>query len=456
MTGIATLQTARRLAASGEDETAKQHYLDVLRRDPDNVAALVELAALAETSGHRSAARTAYQRAIRADPNHPAAQAGLANLLYRDDDLRGARQHYQAALAADPGFAPARQGMARVLTALGDPNAEAHWQAGFVGHAVVRQRYRGKGTGTPLLLLAAARGGNIPTRFWIDSHVFAITVVFADYFDPADPLPPHALTVNAIGDAEQCTSALANAEHILATDQAPLINHPARVRQTGRQDNAERLGRIPGVITPRIVPLPRGSDPAAIGLPFPLLLRAAGFHTGQHFLRVGSPEAALAAAATMPGDELLAIEHLDTRGTDGMARKYRVMFIDGNAWPLHLAISRDWKVHYFSADMAGNAAHREEEHRFLENMPAVLGARAMAALAGIQAALGLDYAGVDFALAPDGSLLLFEANATMVINPPDPEPIWDYRRPAIDAALRAAHDMLARRMARTSPAPCND
>ena len=29
--------------------------------------------------------------------------------------------------------------------------------------------------------------------------------------------------------------------------------------------------------------------------------------------------------------------------------KYRVMFIDGVCHPLHLAISRDWKVHYFTA-----------------------------------------------------------------------------------------------------------
>jgi hypothetical protein len=83
-------------------------------------------------------------------------------------------------------------------------------------------------------------------------------------------------------------------------------------------------------------------------------------------------------------------------------------------------------------------------------MPKLLGPRAMAALTAIQATLGLHYAGIDFGLAPDGSLLLFEANATMVINPPDPNPIWDYRRPAINAALNAAHQMLTRRI---SPPP---
>ena len=69
----------------------------------------------------------------------------------------------------------------------------------------------------------------------------------------------------------------------------------------------------------------------------------------------------------------------------------------------------------------------------------------MAALAGVNAALGLDYAGIDFALAPDGSVLLFEANATMVVLPPDPDPIWDYRRRATSDVVEAVTRMLSRR-----------
>jgi glutathione synthase/RimK-type ligase-like ATP-grasp enzyme len=68
----------------------------------------------------------------------------------------------------------------------------------------------------------------------------------------------------------------------------------------------------------------------------------------------------------------------------------------------------------------------------------------MEALANIAAALDLEYAGADFALSSDGSVLLFEANATMVVFPPGPEPIWDYRRAAIEAALQAARRMLER------------
>ncbi len=58
-------------------------------------------------------------------------------------------------------------------------------------------------------------------------------------------------------------------------------------------------------------------------------------------------------------------------------------------YPLHVAISSHWKIHYFTAEMAERADHRAEDAEFLENMPGVLGPRAMEALAHIQATLGL-------------------------------------------------------------------
>ncbi len=136
------------------------------------------------------------------------------------------------------------------------------------------------------------------------------------------------------------------------------------------------------------------------------------------------------------------IEYLDARGKDGNARKYRVMMIAGRIYPLHLAISRNWKVHYFTSDMADQPDHRAEEAAFLGNMAAALGDKAITALEGIRDALGLDYAGIDFGLSPDGELLLFEANATMVISSPSPDERWAYRRVAIDTVLDAVVEMI--------------
>jgi hypothetical protein len=446
------LASARGFAMKGEDKAAQQAYLDLLRLDPANFDALNELGALATASGHRSAARTAYLQAVKCHPGNPVGRVNLGNLLFLAGDPAGARLQFQAALDADPDFPEAHQGLARILDELGEPAAQQHWQRGFVGHAVVTRPYRGAGSGVPLLLLVSARDGNIPTQQWINDRLFAVTAIYAEFHDPTQPLPPHALVVNAVGDADLCGEALAGCEAITVRSTAPVINPPSRVRTTGRVENARRLGAVDGVTAPRILRLPREQISAADALGFPLLLRAPGFHTGRHFLYVESHDALAPATEALPGDELLAIEYLDARGPDGMARKYRVMFIDGALYPLHLAISTDWKVHYFTAAMAENAAYRNEERRFLDDMPGVLGARAMTALAGISAMLGLDYAGVDFALAADGSVLAFEANATMVVNPPEPDPVWDYRRRAIADVQQAVKQMLLRRIdARRDP-----
>jgi len=75
----------------------------------------------------------------------------------------------------------------------------------------------------------------------------------------------------------------------------------------------------------------------------------------------------------------------------------------------------------------------------------VLGANAMDALRRIAAALALDYGGVDFALDPQGRIVVFEANATMVINPVDDDERWTYRRPALGRVADAVRLMLVER-----------
>jgi GNAT superfamily N-acetyltransferase len=441
-----TLARARRHAARGDDPRARDAYLDVLRRDATHFAALNELATLAFGTRHIAAARAAYEQAVRHHPDNPIGRVNLGNLLLELGEAGPARDHYAAALDAAPNCAPAHQGLARALTELGEAGAERHWRLGFAGHGAVTRPYRGTGRGVAVLLLVATRGGNIPTRDWLDDRVFAVTTVYADAWNPADALPPRDVVVNAIGDADARDHALRQADILLAGNTAPVVNQPARVRATGRVANAARLAAVPGVVTAATAERGRAELLAAGPAAFPLLLRVPGEHGGRHFQRVETASGLAEALATLPGERLLAIQPLEARGADGHTRKYRVVAVEGALYPAHLAIASQWKVHYFSADMATRPDHRAEEARFLDDMPGVLGARAMAALAGIVATLGLDYMGIDFALAPDGSVLLFEANATMVVVRPDGDPIWDYRRRAAGDVARAVRAMLTRTM----------
>ena len=141
----------------------------------------------------------------------------------------------------------------------------------------------------------------------------------------------------------------------------------------------------------------------------------------------------------------MAIEYLDARDDDGKIRKFRAMMIDGKLYPLHKAISRGWMIHYYSAEMAHSVEHRAEDAAYLEDMPGVLGPRAMQALERIRAALGLDYAGADFSLSRNGDVLLFEANATMSVPTPEKGAQWGFRRPAVARIQAAVREMILSR-----------
>ena len=446
------IERAALLGALDRKLDAQSAFIDLLRRHPTHFSALNEFGTLLAAQGAIDAACRVYAEAILHHPDNPMARVNLGNLLLRANRHAEARAHYEAALKADPDHAAAHQGLGAVLADEGDRvSARDHFRKGFRGHAVSTLPYRGEGPPIPLLQLVSSGGGNIPTAPFLDDCVFMTTVVVADHLDAATPLPPHRLIFNAIGDPDLCQPALEAAIRLTARSTAPIINDPRAVMTTGRIDNAARLAGLPGVITAKTLAVARAilagrqavSWLAGHGFAFPLLLRSPGYHTGRNFVLVEGAADLAGAVAELPGEELLAIEYLDARGKDGNARKYRVMMIGGDLYPLHLAISRHWKVHYFTSDMADKSDHRTEEMAFLENMDAVLGARAMAALRAICDTLSLDYGGVDFGVNAGGDLLLFEANATMVIaSPPGDDPRWAYRRGAIAAAIEAVVAMI--------------
>lgn len=450
------IERAALLAALDRRVDAQQAFVDILLSEPTHFSALNEFGSCLTSMGFIAAACRVYSEAIAHHPANPMGHVNLANLLLRGGDLAGARKHYEIALRLNPDHPHAHQGLGAVLSGIGDHgSAQPHFQKGFADCAITSLPYRGTKPPVSVLLLVSSGSGNIPTASFLDDRVFMTSVIVADFLDPSVPLPVHQLVFNAIGDADLCAPALEAAIWLLKRTRAPIINDPSAIFKTGRLANAQRLRALAGVVTPRMTAMSRavltGPDGAAAvsshGFSFPLLLRSPGFHTGHNFVLVESAAELPAAAAGLPGDDLFVIEYLDARGNDGNARKYRVMIVDGQIYPMHLAISRQWKVHYFTADMADRPDYRIEEAAFLGNMPEIIGKKALTALEQIGRELDLDYGGIDFGLSPAGDVLLFEANATMVVNPPDMDERWAYRCSAVGKILDAVSVMILGRAA---------
>ena len=443
----ARFRLANALAASGKDEDgerAKTLYLQIIDEIPDSLGAWVNLGILLFETGYIRAAVTAFSAALAYHPGEAAAHVYLGNVQMYRNELAEAEKSYLSALQLNENFPEAHQGLASIYQRQGCwHKAALHRRLGFEDRAVSHLSCRAQGTPVPLLVLASARDGNIPWRLLIDRDVFDTTIVAVEYFDGA--LPVHRIVFNAIGDADLCRDELEKAALLLEKTAAPVINHPKAVLETGRMDIARK--KIPKVITPRIELVPKSDF--RVGktgfAKFPYLLRSPGFHGGNFFVRVENRRELATALDMLPGEALLAIEFLDARSRDGLYRKYRVMCIGGALYPVHMAISAHWNVHYFDSDMDKNAQYRKEESFFLNDFSACLGADAISALQHIGRTLSLDYCGIDFGMDRQGNILLYEANATMVINPPTHEERWNYRRTAINGALAAARNLFTDR-----------
>jgi hypothetical protein len=445
----------------GRKDEAVTAYINVLRLDSTNVDALNALGLLTLASGNRDAARTLLRGAVLHGPAHAAAHANLAYISMLDGQHDGARTLYERALALDPELAIAHHGYANLLARTGDEGAaEEHRRLGLRYRPITINRYIGEGRPIHILGLGTSSAGNTPTYGYFDNRVFALSSLIIEHADLELPLPPHDIVFNAIGEADLCTDQLRRAAIIADRTDAPIINHPRAVLATSRAANAQRLRQLAGVSAPIIVAFARVelTGPAAgtllrsHGFTFPLLVRSPGYHTGDHFVKVDASADLADAIATLPGDELLVIEYIDVRDAAGDYRKFRAIIVDGELYPLHLAISRNWKVHYFSADMATRADHRAADAAYLLDMRATLGERACAALTRVRELLALDYGGIDFALDAAGDIIVFEANASMIVPPPDPGAMWEYRRAPVDRIRHAVHAMLVGRAAQFATA----
>jgi len=377
----------------------------------------------------------AFTLALETASRFPQSSLALTNVGYfyilRGEPAR-ALETYEAAIRANPDNAEARRGLAVAKTRCG---------LAAQGDSTTRVPYRGSGRPIRVLVPITLGSGNIFTDLLFDDTVFDVTKLAVELHPLDAALPDHDVVFNAVGDADSSRDALAKVRLLLARTRKPVLNAPDYVANTGRVAQSMRLRGLEDVVMPKIA---LWSREAARTVTTPVLLRAPGFHAGEHFLRVDDPDDLDAALAQLPGDEILALEFLDTRDAGGAYAKYRVMLVDGALYPLHLAISHGWKVHYFSAQMAAYPSYREREAQFLTDPRRALGERAWTALERVAQTLFLKYGGIDFAIDARGRVVVFETNATMAVRYPPQEPMWENRRPAVDAVLDAVREMLVR------------
>jgi hypothetical protein len=186
---------------------------------------------------------------------------------------------------------------------------------------------------------------------------------------------------------------------------------------------------------------------------FPVIVRPVDSHAGDGLAKVNDAQLLHAYLETRAEQLFYVAPFIDYRGDDGRYRKYRIVFIAGLPFLVHLAISDSWMVHYLNAGMHEDADKRAEEAECMIGFDENFGLRHSAALAQIAAQVPLDYFAIDCAELRDGRLLLFEAGTGMIVHALDSPALFPYKQRQMSRIFAAFIELLSSSARTTSPRP---
>ncbi len=404
---------------------------DLLARVPQLGEYTVAPPALPELPQMRTIERE-LRASIAAFPNDPRGYAMLGNLLTRRLLYLQARDAYRQALARDPEFAHAHLAAAELSSVLrDDEGARLHLHRALA----LRRRFDDPlpvGNRIPVLMLLedAPYAVNAPLEIILDRNRVALHKLYAGA-EPLEPFPEHTVVFTAFG----------RAGGIALRDEPGAINRATLLERCARRSLRATLSGVRGVVPVASRTVARESIDA---IALPALIRPAGTQAGHGLASIQTRAELEAHVQRFPSTAYDVSAFVDYRSGDGYYRKYRIVIVNGDAYPYHLAISPRWIVHYQSSPMEQHAWMRAEEEAFLSN-PASVFPRWNELVTDISRAIGLDYVGLDVAPLADETMLVFEADPAMLVHDEDDGGIFAYKRPAVSAIREALHYLIESR-----------
>ncbi|HTJ56116.1 MAG TPA: tetratricopeptide repeat protein [Devosiaceae bacterium] len=405
------------LISSRQYPPAKAFLLELVAERPGDVAIRKELGKLHQELGELDLALACFEEILAADPQDAESLYWIGGVKQKAGDLAGANAAYLVAATLQP--------MIR-------------------RPAATLPEFR-------VLALFAPLVGNTPSEYLLGGLSFetnTAAVLDGARYDLQRLRQGGQIVVSLISDADQAGALLEQAAELVDGLGLPVINHPSKIAGTTREAMASRLQGIPHCRIPRIARHRAETGPAAArdlaaGFAFPLLVRPAGTHAGTEFELLDSLDAVETFALQHPGVDLYLIEYADFRSADGFFRKYRFIFVGGEILPYHLAVGEDWKLHHDNTRMAEFPWMQQEEARFLADPGTAFGPAQQEALRSIGARVDLEYFGIDCGIDRAGNLVIFEANASMLVHRDNQK--FAYKGPFVEK-IRTAYEAMLRKM----------
>jgi hypothetical protein len=382
--------------------------------------------------------------------------AALARKAMRGEDLGPVLRPLLARLAADPADAAAWMDLSTIAQLRGAGAQRVTLQTrALESQRVYRQPASGVARATLLALVAPGDFmANTPLEFLLEGADIDIVFLYVGPdLDLLAAAPDHDAAFVAVAESAANQPALAAIARVAERWPRPLLNAPQAIARLTRDGGWRLLRETPGLFYPRNERFSR--DALAEGgrdETFPLIVRPVDSHAGEALEKIDDPDALAAYLDAHAQTDFYTAPFVDYRGADGLFRKMRIAVVDGEAFPVHLAISPRWMIHYLNADMAISAAHRAEEARFMENF-AAFAQRHAQTFAAMREKLQLDYFLIDGAEIADGHLLIFEVGTAMIAHDLDCPKTYPYKSAPMRRLFDAFRRMVLRRAGATDPAP---
>ena len=312
-------------------------------------------------------------------------------------------------------------------------------------------RVRGEADGIRLLALCAPGDlmVNAPLDFIAPGAGAQLDLVYLGPNGLPEAIPDHDVAI--IAASESAPDALQRLLPLYAAWDRPILNDPAKILPMSRDWLAATFAAVPGlVVAPTWLATRQDLDGGVSG-GYPVLLRPLGSHAGHGLAKVEDAGSVAAYLADSDADAFYVSRFIEYRGASGWYEKYRIAFVDGAPFLCHMAASEHWMVHYLNAGMDRSEAKRAAEQRAFETFHQDFAGRHAGALAAVARTIGLDYFSIDCAEAPDGRLLVFEADVAAIIHSMDPPDLYPYKGAALQRCYEAFGQMLRRRAASSPP-----
>ncbi|MGO9391342.1 ATP-grasp domain-containing protein [Rhodoblastus sp.] len=343
--------------------------------------------------------------------------AALTRKAMRGEDLASVARSLLLRLADDSRDAAALLDLSTIEQLLGASANRVALQARALELRRAFTQAPSRGGACTLLALVAPGDfmANTPLEFLLEDADIRVDYLYVDAeMDILATAPAHDAAIVAVAECAANRPLLAAIARVAGRWPQPLLNAPEHIARLTRDGAWRLLYEEPGVIYPRNQRFSRRQlSEAGRAENFPFIVRPLESHAGAGLEKIEDKTELAAYLQNHAEAFFYTAPFIDYRGADGKFRKTRIAVVDGEPFPVHLAISSRWMIHYLNADMAENADHRAEEALFMDRFPD-FARRHAHTFAFMQKKLQLDYFLVDCAEVGSDQLLIFEVGSAMI------------------------------------------